>query len=123
MLKSISSFGWWSAALVIVLTMLAGFGAQAQGPAPLFLTATRPAARTSNDDATVVRAREVDVQVPVLAAARAAGSSLDLNLFPDAAYTATLDRVDTSASGYVWVGHLVDVPLSTVSLAVEGTTV
>lgn len=123
MFKSISSLGWWSAPLVIVLTGLAGVGVQAQGAAPLFLTATRQAARTANNDATVVRAREVDVQVPVLAAARAAGSRLDLTLFPDAAYTATLDRVETGANGYVWVGHLEDVPLSTVSLAVEGTTV
>ena len=39
------------------------------------------------------------------------------------AFTAVFDRVDTSVSGFVWVGHIADTPMSSVTLAVEGTTV
>ena len=43
-----------------------------------------------------------------------------LNLFPDASYQAVIDRIDATANGYVWVGHIPGVELSTVTLAREG---
>ena len=110
------------------LTILAGLAAaplHAQPTAPLFATATRAASRPAPGDRTVVRSRDVDVQVAQLTstAARSSGATLELNLFADATFTATLSRIDTTARGFVWVGRIADVPLSTVTFAVEGTTV
>ena len=108
-----------------LLTLQADFSLLAQTTGPLFADAARPAPRSLAQDASVVRSRDVEVRVAQLssAAARSAGATLELNLFPDATFRATLDRVDTSASGFVWVGHIADVPMSSVTLAVEGTTV
>jgi Metallo-peptidase family M12 len=116
-----------SPALLVTLALLTlpTHSLRAQTTGPLFVSATRQAARSVAQDASVVRSRDVEVQVAQLssAAARSAGATLDLNLFPDATFTATLDRVDTSTSGFVWVGHFAEVPMSSVTLAVEGTTV
>jgi hypothetical protein len=45
-------------------------------------------------------------------------STLLLNLFSDARFTAVLDRIETTSTGYVWVGHLQGVNGSIVTLAV-----
>jgi hypothetical protein len=109
----------------LALLTLPAESLRAQTTGPLFVSAARPAAPALAFDASVLRSREVEVQVSQLASAdaRSAGATLDLNLFADATFTAVFDRVDTSASGFVWVGHIADVPMSSVTLAVEGTTV
>src|SRR5262245_47973042 len=77
--------------------------AQAQ-PAPLFVEVAQPAladaAPDNTLDRTAVRSRAINVDFSQLAgpgSALDAGSSLLLNLFPDATYTAVLDRIDRSA--------------------------
>ena len=46
-------------------------------------------------------------------------TSLELNLFDDASFTAVLNRVDPVTRGFVWSGHIPAIPMSTVSLATE----
>ena len=46
-------------------------------------------------------------------------ATLQLNLFDDASYRAVLDRIDPTQRGFVWVGHVAGVEMSTVSLATE----
>ncbi len=73
-------------------------------------------------DRTRVRARTVRVDLPQLGTReqrRTPGQSLLLNLFDDASYSATLDRIDQTSGGFVWVGHIPDVAMSTVTLAIE----
>ena len=73
-------------------------------------------------DRTRVRARTVRVDLPQLGTReqrRTPGQSLLLNLFDDASYSATLDRIDQTPGGFVWVGHIPDVAMSTVTLAIE----
>ena len=73
-----------------------------------------------------VRARTVRVDVAQLSAARdraGAAPPLLVNLFPDTTFTAALDRIDSTGSGFVWVGHLENVERSSVTIAVEGTVV
>ncbi len=108
-----------------VVLLVSGRTVEAQGPPPLFVEASRAAGRPAAIDRTVMRSRNVDVQVAQLSspAARAAEAQLELNLFSDATYTATLVRIDPTARGFVWVGRVADVPLSTVTIAVEETTV
>jgi hypothetical protein len=45
--------------------------------------------------------------------------TLPLNLFPDAQFTAVRDRVETTSTGYVWIGRLQGVEQSTVTFAVS----
>lgn len=73
-------------------------------------------------DRTRVRARTVRIDLPQLGTReqrRTPGQSLLLNLFDDASYSATLDRIDQTSGGFVWVGHIPDVAMSTVTLAIE----
>jgi hypothetical protein len=65
----------------------------------------------------------VEIRLDRLSAARRDGASLELNLFTDATFTATLERIDQTARGFVWVGRIADVPHSSVTLSVDGTTV
>src|SRR5262245_2907631 len=74
-------------------------------------------------DTTAMRSRSVRVDFDQLrsSAARAdASSAIVLNLFPEVILTATLDRVDRTATGFVWVGHVPAVPMSSVTLSTEG---
>ena len=73
-------------------------------------------------DRTRIRSRTVRVDFPQLGARDSppdAGTTLQLNLFDDASYRAVLDRIDPTQRGFVWVGHIAGVEMSTVSLATE----
>jgi hypothetical protein len=73
-------------------------------------------------DRTRVRSRAVRVDLPQLGTRgqrRAAGERLLLNLFQDASFSAALDRIDLTRNGFVWVGHIPGVVMSTVTLAIE----
>jgi hypothetical protein len=73
------------------------------------------------DDPTVVRSRLVTVDLARLGAlGDSVADVLVLNFFPDAVYTAVLDRVAVSALGaFSWVGSLEGVALSQVILTVK----
>lgn len=127
-----SSVPFWSTRRRVLLCVASivgivavGFRARAQVIVPLFAPSATVAARTAAADPTAIRSREVTVQIAQLAApaSRTPDGGIELNLFADATVTATFDRLDTSARGYVWNGHVADVPMSTVTLAVEGATV
>ena len=98
----------------------------AQQPSGLFVEVAGPAAAAADQrvarDRTRIRSRTVRIDFPQLGtrdARASAGATLQLNLFDDASYRAVLDRIDPSASGFVWVGHVVGVEMSTVTLATE----
>ena len=73
-------------------------------------------------DRTRIRSRTVRVDFTQLGTRDSrsdAGTTLQLNLFDDASYRAVLDRIDPTPGGFVWVGHIAGVEMSTVSLATE----
>lgn len=91
------------------------------GPPALFADAPATAASQRPSSDTAVRARDVAVQMDVLrSTARTTGATISLNLFADASFTTVIDRVDTVDSGFVSVGHIPDVDMSTVTLSVSG---
>ena len=76
----------------------------------------------------VMRSRTVDIDIGQLAAARDAVSqqnatNLKLNLFADAEFEAVFERTAATESGYSLSGRLKDMPLSTVTLVVNGDVV
>ena len=98
----------------------------AQQSSGLFVEAVGPAAAAADQrtaaDRTRIRSRTVRVDFPQLGARDSlpdAGTTLQLNLFDDASYRAVLDRIDPTQRGFVWVGHIAGVEMSTVSLATE----
>jgi hypothetical protein len=98
-----------------------------QSPAGLFIDAPGQPARDQSNNPTVMRSRPVTIRFDALTDASAADaetvprSTLVLNLFDDASYTAVLDRIDPAAEGFIWVGHIPGVDLSTVTLALVDT--
>jgi Metallo-peptidase family M12 len=73
-------------------------------------------------DRTRVRSRTVKIELPQLGTRATRPDSarqLLLNLFDDASYQAILDRIDLTRSGFVWVGHIPGIAMSTVTLATE----
>src|SRR4051794_1127155 len=120
------SFRHWAALLLVVVCVLAGAsGTPAQGGG-LFIDATGPVAaaldQSARTDRTRLRSRTVRIDLPQLGTRGeplSPGTTLQLNLFDDATYTAVLDRIDTTANGFVWVGHLRGVAMSTVTLATQ----
>lgn len=68
-----------------------------------------------------IRSRYVDVHFDALGAAWAKpGDVLELNLFNDISFKAVLKKVDkVSPNGFVYVGRLNGIPLSSVNIAVE----
>ena len=69
-------------------------------------------------DRTRVRARTVRVDLPQLGTReqrRTPGQSLLLNLFDDASCSAR-DRIDQTRGDSLWVGHIPDIAMSTVTL-------
>jgi hypothetical protein len=117
------------AAIVTGLTLQmspdAGVRAQPAGSG-LFLPASAPRAQEPDGEGTIERARVVGVDFAQLVAPGGMpqnpqpGSMLALNLFEDVAYTAVLDRVESSPQGGVtWLGHIEDTPLSQVTLVVN----
>ena len=77
-------------------------------------------------DPLVLRARFVTVDVGILAAARRTtlgatpGATLQLNLFDDVEFPATIDRTAPTRLGYALSGRLAGVELSRVTLVVNG---
>lgn len=77
-------------------------------------------------DRQVVRSTAVRIDRQLLTAPQAdatAQQSLLLNLFDDAQFVAELDRVERSARGVVWIGHLRGIELSQVVMVVSGEIV
>ena len=110
--------------LAAVLFLAGATALSAQQPPGLLIEVPGGAAadQSAAGDRTRVRARTVRVDLPQLgtrAQRRTPGQSLLLNLFDDASYSATLDRIDQTRGGFVWVGHIPDVAMSTVTLAIE----
>ena len=78
-------------------------------------------------DPAAIRSRLVTVDVSLLGVPDAVGDArsgvadtLTLNFFPDAVFTAVLDRVTfAQAGGFSWIGHLEGVELSQVVLLVK----
>ena len=105
--------------LIFGLLAIAAPPLAAQTPPALFAPSPREASANLATDATAVRARFVSVAMDRIAAAdgRGAAPRLVLNLFDDVTLSAALDRVEPTRDGYVWVGRLPDVALSTVTLA------
>ena len=106
---------------VFVLGLLAlSAGPLGAQPAPSLFT---PVARAASADAavnpTIVRARYVRVAVDRVASADAqdVAPRVTLNLFDDVTLNAALERVDRTSDGYVWVGRVPEVAMSTVTLA------
>jgi Metallo-peptidase family M12 len=111
--------------LAAVLCLASASVLRAQSPG-LFVDVSGPGAaaadRLTSGDRTRVRSRTVRIDFPQLGTRDRrpdAGRTLVLNLFEDASYPAILDRVDLTANGFVWVGHIPGVELSTVTLATE----
>lgn len=80
-------------------------------------------AAVQSDELGVTRSRavRVDFERFAVSAGKAAGSELRLNLFPDTAFTAVLDRVAFETSDSVsWVGRLKGMPESHVALVAGG---
>ncbi len=111
-------------ALIVGVVVAASVpSARAQVDAGLFVEVDRPSAGASAQDAAVIRQRWVRVDYDQMrgtltAGAAAPGLSLTLNLFADTRLIATRDRVEVTATGYVWIGHVPAVEFSSVSLAV-----
>lgn len=68
-----------------------------------------------------MRARRVTVNSATLPEASdqapGRGTRLRLNLFDDVVLAATLDRLDRTEGGFVWVGHVDGAPMSSVTLS------
>jgi len=110
--------------LAAVLSLAGATALSAQQPPGLLIEVPGVAAadQSAAGDRTRVRARTVRGDLPQLGTReqrRTPGQSLLLNLFDDASYSATVDRIDQTRGGFVWVGHIPDVAMSTVTLAIE----
>ena len=81
-------------------------------------------------DPTTIRSRLVRIDFGQLRSVRASRTqdgatlgSLTLNLFDDTVYSATVERVSSTQSGYALTGRLEGVPLGTLTLVVNGSVV
>lgn len=100
--------------LIVSLVVSSAPGVKAQAGVPdLFSASAAPADAARADAAQVMRSRFVSVNVGLLVNAK--GAALDvkanpqvsLNLFPDASYVGTIDKVEKNSSGgYSWIGRL-----------------
>jgi hypothetical protein len=116
----------WSRVFFVVALLGVSLGAVAAPTEPadegLFSEVASADGSGAKDDPAVVRSRLVTVDLAQLDAPGGASIAdrLVLNFFPDAVYTAVLDRVETSSLGaFSWVGNLEGVELSQVILAVK----
>jgi hypothetical protein len=116
------------AIILIVVTVLVGSfkgAALAQGNRPLFQNSSAAAdANVPAFDATTTRGRMVNIDFAAIKAGTAknnadVATTLSLNLFDDANFTAVLDRIDQIDGGFVWVGHLQGVEMSNVTLVIR----
>ena len=106
----------FTAAFAIHLDVTPRAAAQQPRAGGLFREVAESLPAAARDDQRAVRARAVGIDFDRLPAAR----QLILNVFADTSFDAELDRIDRTANGYVWVGHVAGVPLSHVTLSVEG---
>ena len=125
-MKPINKSRIWSTVFFVVALLGTSLGAVAAPPEPtdegLFSEVASADGSDAVDDPTIVRGRLVTVDLTQLGAPEAAGVAdrLALNFFPDAVYTAVLDRVETNSLGaFSWVGSLEGVALSQVILSVK----
>jgi hypothetical protein len=92
----------------------------------LFVDSPVQAAADRGQDRTTIRSRRVTIDRAAIAepgitdARMAAHPTLLLNLFDDTSFAAVLDRVDVTATGWTWVGHVSGLRMSTVTLATVG---
>src|SRR5512138_3002601 len=103
---------------VLLIVLLMTPGAAAQGPGELFVDAAPGTESAPRPGARALRQRRVTVRFERLPGP--ASGTLLLNLFPDVAFTAVPERVDTISSSYVWIGRLEGVDRGTATLAVTG---
>jgi hypothetical protein len=92
----------------------------------LFIESALPGNLDQSSDATVIRTRFVNVNLPLLSRLperTVKGATLTLNLFADTTLTAVLDHIDPKSNGMIWVGHVDGVKSSTVTLVTEGDIV
>jgi hypothetical protein len=85
----------------------------------LFTNAPDQAECSQSSDPTIIRERCVFVNFELLKDMQL-GDAILLNLFPDTQYTAILDRIEAQENGYAWIGHLVSVDNSQVTLVMGG---
>jgi hypothetical protein len=120
----------WGRVFFVVVLLDVSLGAVAAPPQPadegLFSEVTAADGSSVDDpaavdDPTVVRSRLVTVDLARLGApGDSVADVLVLNFFPDAVYTAVLDRVERNPSGsFSWIGHLEGVELSEVTLVIK----
>jgi len=113
---------WLPASLfATALVLLQTPAAQGQQPAGLFVNVSGPVATAADSrempDRVRLRRRTVRIDFSRLGTRGDAARTLRLNLFEDAQYEAVLDRIDATADGFVWTGHVSGIEHSTVSLA------
>ena len=83
----------------------------------LFTAAPDQVECSQSSDPTIIRGRCVTINLDLLKDIQI-GDTILLNLFPDAQYTAILDRIETLDNGYAWIGHLQSEDNSQVTLVV-----
>ena len=106
----------WLSGQSLVLAQPSGLFRQVDAPSALAVP------QGALPDRSVRRSRVVTVDLTQLGnrdTAADRNTSLELNLFDDASFTAVLNRVDPAPRGFVWSGHVPAIPLSTVSFATE----
>ena len=109
----------------LAITANPGTGRMRAAPLPLFTDVVLASAAVNqanaSTDRTVMRSRLVALNVATLPDPRVRAQlsrepSLSLELFPDVFIVAVFDRFDPNATGVTWVGHVEDVPGSSVTL-------
>src|SRR5262245_29335366 len=114
-------------ALLIVFSWAGRGISQTQEDAGIFVDAQSPPTASIATPVQVLRQRYVTVNFDRIRATMTQGTgssqTLLLNLFPDTRFVAVLDRVEQTATGYVWVGRLQGVGASSVTLAVNANVV
>ncbi len=113
-------------ALFAIAPSVSASPANGEPGAGLFIDSPIEGDLDRSGDPTIIRARFVDINFDLLAAADApqdqseVGDVVVLNLFDDVAFTALLDRLELNRSGsYSWIGHLEGVAHSQAILVVK----
>jgi hypothetical protein len=107
--------------LLMALSFASGGTVQAspmhQGTGGLFLPA--PDAPNVTLSPTAVESRPVYIDYQIISTVKP-GDALPLNLFPDTAYTAVIDSIQSGVTGAtIWTGHLKNVEMSLVVLVMK----
>ena len=101
---------------------------EAATPGTLFANVDSKTSVQLQSDPTILRGRAVQINFDALSGTTATATesarpaqTVRLNLFDDAVFVATLDRVDGKfPDTFVWTGHIDTVPKSQVTLSVNG---